>query len=232
VVASNWTRALRITVATALALLVTALIVGTVSRISNRPRFTVEPTIGREVFRVTGISHRSLAGASLQYSISADEVVCRKRKVGPLTINPVREIVIRSARIRLGSDSTGRAGPWSKAVVMDLRSIFEALMTQYNLGLVTHVRVEDIEIVVADREGDRLTLRSGRLVLDRSQPLRLEQGVTVISAAGQLLKARNATLDLDRVVIDGPWTLRDADGERHGDSARFTIGTDAVLGLE
>ena len=108
-VASNWIRVLRITVATALALLVAAVIIGTVSRISNRPRFTVEPTIGRDVFRVTGISYRSLAGASLQYSFQADEAVCSKKKIGPLTINPIREMKIRGARIRLGIDPTDRS---------------------------------------------------------------------------------------------------------------------------
>lgn len=182
---------------------------------------------------VKGLQYTSSIKGRKIFSLAAEELIHRKRKVGPLTLNPVKEIALVGVRIEihdLGGES-GRTPGEGEVVLLGLpvRKIVEETASSQGLGFVSRVLVDRVEIAFLSVKGTEiLNMTAGRatLGLDTSE-VTLSRDVSFRSAEGEELTAREVTWRQEDglLLARGDYLLRNAPGgeERRGRDGRFTL---------
>jgi len=112
---------------------------------------------GSDRFYVGGLDYEAYDGGNLVVRARADQVIHRKRKVGPLTLNPVKEVEIDGLRIDLfpRSPETGRRSQAPPAYALD--RLLRDLLESKHLGFVSRVTLRDL--AVEDRSAPGEVLR-------------------------------------------------------------------------
>ena len=186
------------------------------------------------------IAYTSYKGDTRLFSFQADELVHRKRKIGPLTLNPVKEIEATRVRIEMVSrgeeeDRTRPAEPAEARDGLDLpvATILEKTLAARDLGFVSRVVLKPVEIAV--NRGGRTLLRvaAGSASVGLSEPaaLRFEDGFTLEDCCGGHLSARQAEWSAAgrRLHVDGAYSWSDSQDSRTGEGAVFRVDRDGRL---
>ncbi len=211
----------------ALALALSTLLVWVGLRLSER---RTGPPANHEIPRsagleVTGLSLAFFDGERHQVSLHADRLVHKSRRIGPLTIRPLKEIELSGVRLvlddraydadrsagdaqgsaaRTGADpavSPGRrsedaARPLEESILPATRLAFEKFLTLSDLGFVSRLSVIDCNIEVLQSGVRSASLHAGRLRIDRlGSGFTLEEGIELLSPSGDRLEAREARWD-------------------------------------
>ena len=186
-------------------------------------------------FRLSGVSYTSyFDGNKKRFSFSADEVVHGMRKIGPLTINPIKEIQMTHVRIEIHQEATEKENRSSGQKADDDSAIFqlpfhkiikETVFAQ-GLGAISRVVIRKAELVVLRGLENQFTILVNKVKMDpESSVVRFEEGFSVSSHNGDQLVAKEAELKNNgkRIWIKGPYLFRDPGGSERGSRGSFYI---------
>lgn len=158
---------------------------------------STEALPGSDRLYLSGLDYSAYDGADPVFRLQARKLIHRKRKLGPLTINPVKEVELRGVRIDLLPPRSSGVAPAEAAhsgPSLDL--LLKGMLSSKNLGFVSRVILRDLEI--EDRRGGD----TSHLTADE-----------VIFRPGE-----------DHLEVRGRFEIRDRDGRRSGRDASLSLG--------
>jgi hypothetical protein len=203
-----------------------ALVAVVVQRVGQR---RVEPTIrqGPKQLMIKGLSRRASLGGGLTYSLTAEQLVQGKRKFGPLTLNPAREIVLTGVRIEL---DLPLLAPSPTSGDFDLRPVLDDLTEHHELGIISRIVLRRLTLVCRRGEA-HVSLVAKKLVLGADGVPSLEGQFSLESFTGDRLEANAASWNpaKNRIRISGPYFLRDEQGAHGGRDSAFRVGPDGRI---
>ncbi|MGD8375950.1 MAG: hypothetical protein PVF68_07410 [Acidobacteriota bacterium] len=167
------------------------------------------------------------------FEIDVGEMTHRRRRIGPLAINPLKEVEMREVRIRTDARSTasGEDEP-TESALSSVQPMLEEVLERSDAGLVTGIEIQGLRFESL-REGRlRFTLTAAGASLDLGRgELFLEGHFLLETASGERLEAPEASWDAEAraFAIDGPYVLSRAGGREVGTAARFALGADGRL---
>ncbi len=140
--------------------------------------------------RLGGVSSKILDDEQRLLTITVDSLVHRKRRLGPLTINPIKEIAISGVRLEIESPPRVPGVFGEGRFLTTLRKGIGELLSRHDLGFVSRIVIHELDIVGL-REGRQVfAFHAGRLVMGvGDQAVSLEQGITVQTPSGERLDA-------------------------------------------
>jgi hypothetical protein len=156
---------------------------------------------GSDRLYIGGLDYSAYDGSEPVYRVSAAQVIHRKRKVGPLTLNPVKEVEIDGLRVDLLPRRSGSGGGMPPPP-RSLDAILKELLASKNLGFVSRVVLKDIAI--EDRSG-------------RGEPFRFAAEEVVWRPGDK------------RLVVHGPFEHLDGTGSHRGTDGAFDLAADGRL---
>lgn len=177
-------------------------------------------------FSASGMQHTVYDRGEKLYSLKADAIVHRKRKIGPLTINPVKELALQGVEIEIYEPIDRTDEGFSGASPVPIQELLRKATSGNDLGFISRVTIAPLKLVYF-REAEELftlTAKSVKMGLDTSR-VNFEGDFTIAAAAGDRLRAHAAEWleDERRFSIAGPYLLESAEGAQTGAGALFTI---------
>jgi hypothetical protein len=97
---------------------------------------------------MSGVEYAAYEGSEPAFRLSARTLIHRKRRFGPLTLNPVKEVEMDGVRIEI-YPAEGTGGRARHPLTLD--GILEGTLLSKSLGYVSRVRLRDL--VIDDRRG-------------------------------------------------------------------------------
>ena len=168
------------------------------------------------------------------YTITAEELAHRKLKLGPLTVNPVKEIFIVGLRLDIYSAdldgeeaSGGTAGENAGEFSLPLARILEGAFSSWKLGYVSRVRMKGIKISFLPGLAGEVWLAADQATVKPPDAIIAFSGKISLRFAGEELSAEDAEWFNDRgaLRVHGDYQLRTREGDIHsGTNGIFRLG--------
>jgi len=179
--------------------------------------------------RVEGIQYTASRDDRIEVAVGAAAVETRPRRVGPIRLSLLRELVVEDLRLHFAVDrdppaARPRERPRPVAPVAAAAEAVDEMRDVLNLGGVTRIRARPLELRFVGPQGPRFVLFAGEgATRPGGERLELGRGVRVETAADRRLEARSATWwrRTGRLDLRGPWTLHDGPTHVRGTDAMF-----------
>lgn len=190
-----------------------------------------------ETVELRDFAYASSVRGQKVFTLKADSIIHRRRKLGPLTINPIKEVEMNGVRIEIvqGAASGGGSASGTADVELPIRGILSESLSSRDLGFVSRVLMNRLRVAVVRDQVEQLSIvaRAASAGLD-SGALHLERGVTLTTRSGQHLEAQAAEWRFDsrRLVIPGAFVMQDGRDIHPGERTTFRIGADGRLHAE
>ena len=182
---------------------------------------------GVDRLRITDFQHTVYAGERPALSLHADVIVHRRRSLGPVAINPIKELVFSGVNIEMmAPEMDPRASGAYLAVLI------QQMLSQANLGFVSRVLMEDLELTMLNDRVEVFSLSARKAEIAMAEPVvEMSQGFRLLSANGDRLRAQSARWEVQRQIFDvaGPYRLTTAAGPAHGSGAIFRIDPSGAI---
>jgi len=215
-----------------LVVLATLLLAGGGIWLAERPEPPATPNRGTGrtlAARIEGIQYTASRDDRIEVAVGAAAVETRPRRVGPVRLSLLRELVVEELRLRFAVDRDpppvrSGEGPRRVEPVAAAAEAVDDMLDTLHLGSVTRIRARSLELRFVGPQGPRFVLFAGEgTTRPDGERLELGQGVRVETAAGQSLEARSATWwrRTGRFDLGGPWTLREGRELVQGSDAIF-----------
>ncbi len=198
------------------------------------PLSTTEGSPARfDRFRLQGFEHTTYEGDEPVFTLRADEIVHRKRKIGPLTLNPIKEIVLQGVTIELRRSSRRpRRGTGNDGQASSLSPFLEDMVSRKGLGIVTRLLINrlDVKVFRDDALQFSVTAASASVGL-RDRSIHLEGGFQLQAGSGDRLRAREARwAGLEEVFrVAGSYVWFRSGEPIQGINGQFRVQEDGVL---
>ncbi len=181
-----------------------------------------------------GVTYTSSSAGKRLFTLTADEIIHRKRKVGPLTLNPVKEIEMTGVLITVYREARNASAAQSPLdePLLPIREILEESLAAKGLGFVSRVIIKGLDLSVLRDAGRLFRIQAGTATAALESPVvRLADGVTLSTGAGEEIATRRAEWrgDTMRLSIPGSYVLRGGAGALEGKTAIFTVNPDGSL---
>jgi hypothetical protein len=147
------------------------------------------------------VSQSAYDGGEKLWSLSAEEIVHRKRKLGPLTLNPIKEVEMTGVRMEIDRRAPGPGEQGAKDEDLDLPigSILEAMLSAKDLGFVSRVLVTRIAMSIVQGGEPTFTLQADSASIGaEAGVVRFKGGVTLSGPAAGQIEAAEAEWRADR----------------------------------
>ena len=193
------------------------------------------PTFDRIYLR--NVSYSSYVRGETTFTLKAEEIVHRKRKLGPLTLNPIKEVEMNGVRIEIyqSAPPAGGRGPQAEDVDLPVQRILKESLSAKDLGFVARVRMNRFHLVLLRGGVEQLSIVAGTasVGLD-SAILRIDDGFTLSTHGGGQLVAKSAEWRFDsrRLSVPGTYVQKEGRNTRRGEEGIFRIGPDGRLTRE
>jgi len=190
-----------------------------------------------DMIYLRGFAYSSSVRGERTFTLKADEVTHRKRKLGPLTLNPIKEVEMHGVWIEIFQGAAPAGGSDSVAPEVDLpiQSILAESLSAKDLGFVSRVLMNRLRVAFLRGRVEQFSIVAGAASagLD-STALRFEHGVTLSTRSGRQLDAQTAEWRLDsrRLFVPGAFVVQDGRDILRGEGASFLIGPDGDLKRE
>jgi hypothetical protein len=175
--------------------------------------------------RIIDFEHTVYAGQNPVLSLHADEIVHRNRSLGPVAINPIKELIFTGVSIKMTApeEIPATGGGAATAYVAPL---MRQMLTQTDLGLVSRVTLKDLELTMSGYGVPIFSLSAKHMTIGLEESaVVLSQGFRLISANGDRLRAGGARWKAraQSFEVNGPYRLTTAAGPAHGSGGVFRI---------
>jgi hypothetical protein len=191
--------------------------------------------LASDSLRFKGLKHRFLGEGGEVFSFEASEVHHKKTKLGPLTLNPVKEIWMSDVRIRIDVGSPLPEGGSSNPVPLSASKVIQYVLKNHDLGFVRRVVIHRFESFFVRGDESLWELRAGKATLGLGAPRVLfENGFSLVSSQGHQLTAMEAEWrpDVRCIQVRGPFSAQVDEGRRRGKGGAFSLGRDGELILQ
>ena len=192
---------------------------------------------GIDKLRVSGLEYTHNQFGRKVFSVRVEEFRHKKRKIGPLTINPIKELELNNVHIEIFhnnsvSEETKINGDSLWDEIQDefspgiLSSILNKTFNAKELGFISRVRINNLEIAGFKNGQEEWTLFANRAEMGIQQKhMALKEGVSLTNKAGQRLATPKLEWLEDRKVFYAPgsYILKDSRGERASANTFFTL---------
>ena len=185
--------------------------------------------------RFKGLEYRFLGEGGEVFSFEAGEVDQRTTKLGPLTLNPVKEIWMSDVRIRIDVGSPLPESGSSNPVPFSTGKVIQYVLENQDLGFVRRVVIHRFESFFVRGDESLWELRAGKATLGLGVPRVLfENGFSLVSGQGHQLTAMEAEWrpDVRCIQVRGPFSAQVDEGHRRGKDGAFSLGRDGELMLQ
>ena len=238
-------------VAAATAATLILLLIGYQLALSGRPPIDpVSSSEGRrfDQFITTDISNTYRVGGETLFTFRAEKVIHRKRKLGPLTINPAKEIRMQNVEIEIHVSATaGRDGGEGEIPAaagdsgntdiarLSLQQVLKHTFSAKELGFITRVVIQGITVKVFQKKEEQLALAAGEVTVSlRSPNARYMNGFTLISKDGARVSTGEAEWQgqTRRFFVPGDYVFEDGSEVQRGREAFFAVSPESRITLE
>jgi hypothetical protein len=212
--------------------LVLVLIVGSLVRnfISrNQPTLVQEPGphVTYDRLLLSAVDYTSYSGGRKLFSLQAEEIVHRKRKVGPLTINPIKEIEMTKVNIEINSILVNNAPDHEESEFHSIpfQQITKEVVNDRKLGLVSRAIMNGLELIVVKDGKELFSISSKKVVLKADAAVaQFRRGFLVKSGECELF-ARKAEWNSDsrEFWIEEHYLFKNENGTESASDGRFAI---------
>jgi hypothetical protein len=147
------------------------------------------------------VSQSAYDGGEKLWSLSAEEIIHRKRKLGPLTLNPVKEVEMTGVRLEIDRPAPGplEGAGSDRDLDLPIESILEAILSAKDLGFVSRVLVARLEMSIVQGGKSTFTLEAASASIGaEAGVVRFKGGVTLSGPAVGQLEAAEAEWRTDR----------------------------------
>jgi len=187
-----------------------------------------------------GLSFRS-ADSRGQKRLSAERIGDRPLRLGIFTLNPVRELVVENAHIRIDRElrsvvHAGTRAGGAREESADVLGIGDLMRFGVEAGLADgavwrRVVIEGVALEVRNEGLPSLQLESTRAYAIDERFVRLRDGIRVSTSRGQRLEADAAdwALSESRLRVPGAYRYSDARGSLTGANASFEVGLGGTI---
>jgi len=190
-------------------------------------------------FHIRGLEYTSTLKGEKIFTLRAEEMTHRKRKVGPFTLNPIKEIEIKGMRLELYSEDfisapvEGREkGTAYEGFSIPVIRVLQEAGSGEDLGFISRIIVDGIEIGYAPAGTERFRLRARRAHIQLGEGKLEFEGEVRFTFSGASLDAEQAAWDDGRheLSIPGPYGLVSPSGESiRGTGGAFRILRDGAV---
>lgn len=197
-------------------------------------------------FSLSGIDYTHYNKGKKVFSIKSGKIVHRKRKVGPLTISPVKEIEMANVLIEINLNkhyarNLQHDQKVQKAGNLEIRSdifplpfsdILKETIHDERLGFISRVEIRRFDLKVLQMGQEQFSIAAKKVTLGlKSQKVLFQDGFSFVSVSGERLIAGKAQWDNKRksFFIKGTYELRDEKGTTTGSRAFFTIDSSGKI---
>ncbi len=190
-------------------------------------------------FQLEGFEHTQFKEGRKLFTLSCKEITHRKRKIGPLTVNPVKEIKMSKVHIELFSqvDESPSENPDedlnrhteaspTPIISQPLVGGLKKMLGDRELGFVSRIVIADFTLDVSRNGQKQARIRAGKAILGAESPdARLDNGFSIVAQNEQRLVANKAVWDRDKRAFHIPkaYVLTDVAGQRRASNAFFGI---------
>ena len=191
-------------------------------------------------FNLSGIDYTHYDKGKEVFTIKSGKIIHRKRKVGPLTISPVKEIEMANVLIEINLNKHYTRNlqydqKIQKADSIEDRSdifplpfsdILKETIHDERLGFISRVVIKGFDLKILRMGQQQFTIAANRVTLwPVSQKVMFQDGFFLISRSGEQLVARKALWENKRksFFIKGTYELSDEKGTTTGRRANFAI---------
>ena len=168
----------------------------------------------------SGFVYRSLDGDEQRFSVKIGELVHRRVKLGPLTVNPVTVVELSEVVMEVNVDLYS----------LSPREILREALASRGIGMVSRITLQDLALVgsrdartVIELSAEKLEFRA------RRSTVRLEGRFTVETAFGERLQANAAEWIEAGLEVQGVCTFRDGEELTRGIGGSFNLENDGHL---
>ncbi len=219
----------------------------------KRPDIKPKSTVQKfDKFNVSGIDYTHYNEGKKVFSIKSGKIIHRKRKVGPLTINPVKEIEMAEVFIEINQNKhfsrnvqyvqygkneqkaqgESKIEKRSDIFPLSFSDILKKTVNDKRLGLISRVEIREFGLKVLQTGNEQFTITAKKVTLGlMSQKVLFRDGFSLVSVNGEQLIARKAQWENKRksLYIKGAYELRGKKGTTTGKGAFFTIDSNGKI---
>ncbi len=180
--------------------------------------------------RITDFQHTVYAGERPALSLHADVIIHRRRSLGPVAINPIKELVFRGVNIEMTAPEMDPRASASAGAYLAV--LIQQMLSQADLGIVSRVLMEDLELTLLNDRATVFSLSTRKAEIAMAEPVvELSQGFRLISANGDRLRAHRARWEVQRQIfdVDGPYLLTTAAGPAYGSGRIFRVDPSGAI---
>jgi hypothetical protein len=171
------------------------------------------------------------------FTFSAEEVVHRKRKVGPLTINPIKELELTNVRIELHDmdhlntltkfdSNTYETTGDTKTIRLPLGQIFKKTFGDLQLGFVSRIIIHGMTLEANQPGKGQFKLFAKKAEFRMDTPnVTFKEGFSLTGKNGQRLVTHKAEWQDKKAAffIPGLFILKTENQERAASNAYFSL---------
>ena len=214
---------------------VASLLVLVAIRFRQQGRDLASEVRGHDRFRIKGLKYRSFGEQGELFSFEAGVVTRKATKLGPLTLNPVKEIEMSDVLIRLAVGSPLPEPGSSNQFSLSTSKIIKDALESHDLGFVRRVVIHRLEVFFVRGEESLWEFHVGKATMGLGAPRVLfDNGFLLKSGLGHQLTAKEAEWwpHVRCIHVPGPFSAQDDEGHRRGKGGAFSLGRDGELMLQ
>lgn len=191
-------------------------------------------------FKMSGIEHTYFEHGSKKFTFYCDELIHRKRKVGPITVNPIKEIQMRKVRIELNQDERRYSLIGDTAVKQytavssppiipgSLNTELKKLLDDRGLGFISRGVMADFTLNVSRKGIKHFTVRADTVTMGfKSSETTFDHGLSIVTNNGDILTARKAIWNNDKnaFYIPKKFIIKNQDGANVFSNSFVTVNS-------
>ncbi len=170
------------------------------------------------------------------FTLEAEEVIHRKRKLGPFTINPIKEMVFHNVRITLhdmsylnsrerSQTSMPSRREYAETFQLPLHGIFQKTFGDLQLGFISRIIIHGITMEAKQEEkGFTLFAKKAKFGIKKSN-IAFEDGFSLTGKNGQRVVSHRAEWKAKKEAfyIPGMFVLKTNEKEQASSNAYFSL---------
>ena len=177
------------------------------------------------------------------FTIHIGEILHKKRKLGPFTINPIKELELNNVAIDIFHDQPPSRSEETDSIPkaslypidlssLTLRSILGQSFRAKELGFISRVRVNTIKMIGLQNNQEQWSLVANRGELSgKKKRMVFKGGVTILTKEGQSVETNKLEWWNDKNAFYAPeeYVMKDDEGAHRASGAFIAISIDGKI---
>lgn len=202
----------------------------------NKPVF-VEKQFDAEFdkFSMSEIEHTIYEHGRKTFIFSCEELVHGKRKFGPITVNPIKEIQMLKVRIEVIQDDSPKQDTdvdsltsQPPIISKSLNKALKKILTNRDLGSISRVVMSNFTLNVSRNGGKHFTVRADTVRMGvKSSQAKFDHGFSIVTKTAEELSSKEAIWkgEKNAFYIPTDFRIKNAEGEYRSSKSLVTVNS-------